>query len=182
LAVRDDVDAGGAQLADHLRHRLAHPRAQLALVHRLAVEQVPHRAREVRRPRQAAGVGGEDTVGAAFHRWALSPLGAGAMRPFASAAFAPQPPRGDVGALAQPPPSAPHSRPAKVPKPQSVPAMTRSRSPTAATASSIRRATTSGCSTKLVVVSITPGMSIIPAGSLQRRSASYSCWWRGLPN
>ena len=42
-----------------------------------------------------------------------------------------------------------YSRPAKVPKPQSVEAMTRSRSPTAATASSIRRATTSGCSTKL---------------------------------
>ena len=44
-----------------------------------------------------------------------------------------------------------HSRRVKVPKPQSVEATTRSRSPTAATASSIRRATTSGCSTKLLV-------------------------------
>ena len=47
--------------------------------------------------------------------------------------------------------AATHSRPAKVPKPQSVDAMTRSRSPIAATASSMRRATTSGCSTKFEV-------------------------------
>jgi hypothetical protein len=91
LAVGDDVDAGGALLAEHLRHRLAHPRAQLALVHRLAVEQVPHHAREVRRPRQAAGVGGEDAVGASFHRWALSLRARAAMRLFASTASAPQP-------------------------------------------------------------------------------------------
>ena len=44
-------------------------------------------------------------------------------------------------------------------------AMTRSRSPTAATASSMRRATTSGCSTKLLVVSTTPGMRIMSFGN-----------------
>src|SRR6516225_2108394 len=52
-----------------------------------------------------------------------------------------------------------HSRLVNVPKPQSVEAMTRSRSPTTDTASSIRRATTSGCSTKFDVVSTTPGTS-----------------------
>jgi hypothetical protein len=69
-----------------------------------------------------------------------------------------------------------------VPKPQSAEAMTRSRSPTAATASSIRRATTSGCSTKLLVLSITPGMRIMSAGSGTRLSAAYSRAWRGLAN
>src|SRR6185312_17278192 len=71
--------------------------------------------------------------------------------------------------------SATHSRPAKVPKPQSVPATTRSRSPTTDTASSSRRATSSGCSTKFVVVSRTPGINRICVGSGLMRSASYSC-------
>ena len=53
-----------------------------------------------------------------------------------------------------------HSRLVNVPKPQSVEAMTRSRSPTTDTASSIRRATTSGCSTKFVCVSMTPATRI----------------------
>ena len=44
-----------------------------------------------------------------------------------------------------------HSREVNVPKPQSVDAITRSRSPTTETASWIRRATTSGCSTKFDV-------------------------------
>src|ERR1700689_2213334 len=48
--------------------------------------------------------------------------------------------------------SATYSRPAKVPKPQSVPAITRPRSPTTGTACSSRPATSSGCSTKFVVV------------------------------
>jgi hypothetical protein len=47
--------------------------------------------------------------------------------------------------------------PADVPNPQSVLAITRLRSPIAATASQIRFATTLGCSTKLVVASMTPG-------------------------
>src|SRR6185437_6953931 len=75
-----------------------------------------------------------------------------------------------------------HSRAVKVPKPQSAPAITRSRSPTAATASSMRRATTRGCSTKLLVESTTPGISVIDAGSLCFLNASYSCAWRGLEN
>ena len=72
--------------------------------------------------------------------------------------------------------AATHSRPAKVPKPQSVDAMTRSRSPIAATASSMRRATTSGCSTKLLVDSITPGIRIMSFGNGCCLNAAYSCW------
>ena len=68
-----------------------------------------------------------------------------------------------------------HSRPVKVPNPQSVLAITRSRSPTASTASCSRRETTSGCSTIFVVVSITPGISTMCFGNGWRRSAAYSC-------
>src|SRR5215470_12193015 len=75
-----------------------------------------------------------------------------------------------------------HSRFVNVPKPQSVEAMTRSRSPTAATASSIRRATTSGCSTKFEVVSTTPGIRTISFGNGARLNAAYSWAWRGLEN
>src|SRR5580704_6985757 len=75
-----------------------------------------------------------------------------------------------------------HSRLVNVPKPQSVEAMTRSRSPMVATASSMRRATTSGCSTKLLVVSTTPGMRIMSFGNGTRLSAAYSWAWRGLEN
>ena len=78
--------------------------------------------------------------------------------------------------------AATHSRPANVPKPQSVDAMTRSRSPIAATASSMRRATTSGCSTKFVVDSITPGIRIYVLRERIGANAAYSCWWRGLAN
>jgi hypothetical protein len=46
----------------------------------------------------------------------------------------------------------------------------------------MRRATTSGCSTKFDVVSITPGMSSMCGGSLCFFSAAYSCAWRGLEN
>src|SRR5882757_5199399 len=69
--------------------------------------------------------------------------------------------------------AATHSRPAKVPKPQSVEAMTRSRSPTAATACAMRPATTSGCSTKLLVDSITPGIRIMSFGNGCCRNAAY---------
>src|SRR5262249_21705542 len=56
------------------------------------------------------------------------------------------------------------SRPAKVPKPQSTPAMT---FPAPATCAycAMRSATSSGCSTKFEVESITPGMMILPSGS-----------------
>src|SRR5579872_1926522 len=75
-----------------------------------------------------------------------------------------------------------HSRFVNVPKPQSVEATTRSRSPTAATASSMQRATTSGCSTKFEVVSTTPGMRIMSLGNGARLNAAYSWAWRGLEN
>src|SRR5215467_3392660 len=68
-----------------------------------------------------------------------------------------------------------YSLPAKVLKPQSVPAMMRSLSPTAATASRRRLATTCGCSTKFVVVSSTPGISSMCAGNGCSLSDSYSC-------
>ena len=75
-----------------------------------------------------------------------------------------------------------HPYPANVPKPQSELAMTRSRSPTAATAASMRWATTSGCSTKLLFESITPGSSTMWSGRRCRRNAAISCWRRGLAN
>jgi two-component system response regulator ChvI len=75
-----------------------------------------------------------------------------------------------------------HSQPTKVPKPQSTPAMTRSRSPTAATTASIRWATTSGCSTMLLFESTTPAISVILSGSLCFRIAAVSCCLRELPN
>ena len=74
LAVGDDVDAGLALLADHLDDGLLHPRGELVLVDRLFVEQIPHHAREVRRPRQAAGMGGENAVGAPLHRSLPRPI------------------------------------------------------------------------------------------------------------
>ena len=70
--------------------------------------------------------------------------------------------------------------PAKVPKPQSTPARTRVRSPMASAAATIRSATTSGCSTTLVVESMTPGTKSMPSGSGWRRNARSSCWCRGL--
>src|ERR1700730_6819390 len=75
-----------------------------------------------------------------------------------------------------------HSRRVNVPNPQSVEAMTRSRSPMVATASSMRRATTSGCSTKFEVVSTTAAMRIMSFCKGTRLSAAYSWAWRGLEN
>src|SRR4029077_6814151 len=108
-------------------------------------------------------------------------LYAALFRPHSRAEAISAPSRIDLS-LSQTTGSIPHSRRVKVPNPQSVEATTRSRSPTAATASSIRRATTSGCSTKLVVVSITPGTRIISLGSGTFLNAAYSCAWRGLEN
>ena len=56
--------------------------------------------------------------------------------------------------------SATRPQPAAVSKPQSVPASTRVGSPTTCATRSMRSATTSGCSTKLVSVSITPATRI----------------------
>ena len=71
------------------------------------------------------------------------------------------------------------TRPAKVPKPQSTPAMTLSR-PTARAYCTMRSATSSGCSTKFEVESITPGTMILPSGSLTSCQTFHSWPWRGL--
>src|SRR5262245_41451714 len=76
--------------------------------------------------------------------------------------------------------SATMSDPAKVPKPQSTEAITRRRSPTASTTRQMRSATTSGCSTKLVVESMTPGSSSRPSGRGWRWKTRYSWPCRGL--
>ena len=71
------------------------------------------------------------------------------------------------------------SKPAKVAKPQSVPAMTCSR-PTADALRSRWCATSSGCSIKLVVESSTPGMMALPCGNLISSNTFHSCSWRRL--
>ena len=60
-------------------------------------------------------------------------------------------------------------KPTNVPKPQSVPGMTRSR-PTTSAKRPMRCATSSGCSTKLVFVSMTPGHEHLVVGELSRPS------------
>jgi len=71
------------------------------------------------------------------------------------------------------------TRPAKVPKPQSTPAITFSR-PTTEAKFRRRSATTSGCSTILEVESITPGMIFLPAGSFTSRQIFHSCSCRAF--
>src|SRR5262249_35850882 len=71
------------------------------------------------------------------------------------------------------------TRPAKVPKPQSTPAMTFS-APTTRAYCTMRSATSSGCSTKFEVESITPGMMILPSGSFTSFQTFHSWPWRGL--
>jgi hypothetical protein len=44
----------------------------------------------------------------------------------------------------------------------------------------MRSAISSGCSTRLVVWLMTPGMRTIPAGGLTCSKTWYSCSWRGL--
>ena len=71
------------------------------------------------------------------------------------------------------------SAPAKVAKPQSVPAMTFSR-PTISAYLTMRCATSSGCSTSTVECEITPGIRIVPSGSFASRHTVHSCSWRGF--
>ena len=67
LAVADDVDAGVDLLADHLVDGALHPRRERGLVVGLAqLLGVQHRD-QIGRPRQAAGVGGQDAARAALH-------------------------------------------------------------------------------------------------------------------
>ena len=68
LAVVDDVDAGLDLLLDDLGHRRAHARGERRRIDRHALLLGVHHADEIVRPRQAAGVGGEEALGAAFHR------------------------------------------------------------------------------------------------------------------
>ena len=63
LAVVDDVDAGGLLLRDHIGDGLRHGGVQLGAAP-LAGHQLVH---HLFRPRQAAGVGGENSLGAAAH-------------------------------------------------------------------------------------------------------------------
>jgi hypothetical protein len=65
--VVDDVDAGLALLADHLGDGGANAPSQRRAVDRHALLLGIHHAHEIVRPRQAAGVGGEEAVGAALH-------------------------------------------------------------------------------------------------------------------
>src|ERR1700752_2024539 len=68
---------------------------------------------------------------------------------------------------------------AKVAKPQSAPAITRSR-PTMSAYWQIRCATSRGCSTKLVVEPMTPGIRILSSGIFAPCISPDSCAWRGL--
>src|SRR5262245_26206391 len=68
---------------------------------------------------------------------------------------------------------------AEAANPQSAPAITFSR-PTILAKRRILSATNSGCSTRLVVWLITPGMRIFQSGSFTRSKTWYSCSWRGF--
>ena len=70
-------------------------------------------------------------------------------------------------------------KPANVPKPQSVPAITRSL-PTISAYCTMRWATSSGCSTMFEVESRTPGTSTLSSGSLCVANTSHSCPCRAL--
>src|SRR5262249_33680077 len=67
----------------------------------------------------------------------------------------------------------------EVPKPQSVPAMTRSR-PTTPANRMMRCATNSGCSTRCTQCDTTPGTTILSSGNLMSCQTAHSCSWRGL--
>src|SRR5215472_9082018 len=71
------------------------------------------------------------------------------------------------------------NRTAEAANPQSAPAMTFSR-PTRAANRMIRSAISSGCSTRLVVWLMTPGIRILPSAGLNFSNTWYSCSWRGF--
>ena len=68
LAVVDEIDAGLDLLAHHLGDRRAHARRQRRAIDRHALLLGVHHPDEVVGPRQAAGMGGEEALGAAAHR------------------------------------------------------------------------------------------------------------------
>jgi hypothetical protein len=67
FAVVDDVDAGLALPPHHLGHRAAHARVERRALDRHALLLGIHHADEVVRPRQAAGMRGQEALGAADH-------------------------------------------------------------------------------------------------------------------
>ena len=67
LAVVADVDAGLALPVDALPHGIAAGAHDLGLIHRRAGSAQRIKARQLSRPRQAAGVSGENSRGAALH-------------------------------------------------------------------------------------------------------------------
>ena len=68
LAIIDDVDAGLDLLFDDGRHRRADAGPQSRRIDRHTLLFGEHRAHEVLRPRQAAGMGRQEAFGAALHR------------------------------------------------------------------------------------------------------------------
>src|SRR5262249_11404154 len=71
LAVVADIDAGGALLVDDAPHRLLAGLRDLSSVRRLAGSAHGVKPRQFPRPRQAAGVGGENPRSAALHGFLL---------------------------------------------------------------------------------------------------------------
>jgi hypothetical protein len=68
LAVVADVDPSVALLLNDRAHRLAADASDLVLVDRLAGGTRRIEPNQVARPRQAAGVGGENSIRTALHR------------------------------------------------------------------------------------------------------------------
>src|SRR5262245_2771489 len=87
-----------------------------------------------------------------------------------------------LASLAHTTSSATRPQPAEVSKPQSVPASTRAGSPTTSATRSRRSATTCGCSTKLVRLSITPATRSWSSRSGYFLKQRNSWAWRGLAN
>jgi hypothetical protein len=67
FAVVDQVDAGVGLLSHHFGHGAAHPLSQRHALDRHALFLGVHHPDQVIRARQAAGVGGEEALGAADH-------------------------------------------------------------------------------------------------------------------
>ena len=67
LAVIDDVDAEFGLLADDIRHRLAHAGVECRIVDLLALAARHAHGVKIRRARQAADMGGENSIGAVLH-------------------------------------------------------------------------------------------------------------------
>ncbi len=68
LAVADDIEPGRGLLAHALRHRALHARRIGLFVDGLAVHAREHQLEQVVGARQAAHMGGQDTVSAQMHR------------------------------------------------------------------------------------------------------------------